>query len=188
MLGGKKIVIIDVETTGFSYDKDFIIEVGLVEVDLETGKKLTLYDELISPPLPYEDLAKTWIIQNYIEINDVIFAEPLEKHFDQIQGLLNLYTLGCTAFNNVFDFGFMEAAGFDLPKKLACPMRLSTDICKLPAARKGVGRYKYPKAEEAYNYFFPDANYIELHRGADDAWHEADIVKKLYDLGIFKID
>jgi DNA polymerase-3 subunit epsilon len=42
--------------------------------------------------------------------------------------------------------------------------------------------------EEAFKFFFPESQYIEAHRGADDAKHEAMIVYELYKLGIFKIN
>jgi DNA polymerase-3 subunit epsilon len=32
---------------------------------------------------------------------------------------------------------------------------------------------KWPKVEEAWEYFFPDTKYIEAHRALDDAQHEA---------------
>jgi hypothetical protein len=41
---------------------------------------------------------------------------------------------------------------------------------------------------EAYNHFFPEKNYKELHRGGDDSLHEAEIVYELYKLGEFKLD
>lgn len=86
----------------------------------------------------------------------------------------------------MFDFGFLKDRGFTFPIELDCPMKLSTDICKIPSPR-GRG-YKWPKVQEAYDFFFPDNEYIEKHRGADDAFYEADIVYKLYQMEIFKID
>jgi DNA polymerase-3 subunit epsilon len=47
---------------------------------------------------------------------------------------------------------------------------------------------KWPSVMEAYKFFFPESKYIEQHRGADDAFYEADIVQKLYEMSIFKID
>lgn len=183
------VIIIDVETTGFSYSKDHIIEIGMVELNIVTGKKILLYSEFVAPELDLDELQTTWILsQGHINILDIVFAKSLEDQRQQIQGLLNLYPIGCTAYNNTFDFGFMEAKGFELPKKLGCPMRLSVDICKKQAVRKDAGKYKYPSAEEAYNHFFPGSNHKTAHRGGDDAWHEADIVYELYKLGIFKID
>ena len=70
--------------------------------------------------------------------------------------------------------------------ELPCPMLISTNICKIPGKRGG---YKWPKAEEAYNFFCrteeTDEDWVELHRAADDAYHEAEIVKELYDRGVF---
>lgn len=100
--------------------------------------------------------------------------------------ILDSYPLGATAFNNEFDFGFLENRNFVFPKKLPCPMKLSTDICKIPH-KNGRGN-KWPTVEEAFNFFFPDANFVEKHRGADDAFHEAMIVHELFKLGVFKID
>ncbi len=62
-------------------------------------------------------------------------------------------------------------------------MLVSTPICKCPN-KNGRGGYKWPKVEEAYKHFFPESEYVELHRGADDAFHEADIVYELHKLGL----
>ena len=64
-------------------------------------------------------------------------------------------------------------------------MKLSTDICKIPSPR-GRG-YKWPNVEEAYKFFTVKTDFIEKHRGADDALHEAEIIHHLYKLGIFKL-
>ncbi len=69
---------------------------------------------------------------------------------------------------------------------LDCPMQLSTPILQLPPTRQGTS-HKWPKVEEAWAYFFPDQPYIELHRGADDARHEALIVWELYKRDVFKV-
>ena len=61
-------------------------------------------------------------------------------------------------------------------------MLVSTPICKIP---NKWGKDKWPKVEEAYNFFFPGNDYVELHRGADDAFHEADIVFELIKRGKF---
>jgi len=182
-----KILIVDLETTGFSASKDHIVEIGLVELDLMTGKKITLYDELISPPMEIEDIEKSWVVtKGYINALDIVFGRPLDEALPQLQNLIDLYPLGITAFNNSFDFGFLEYYGIEFIKKLPCPMHLSTNICKFPGY-SGI-KLKRPSCEQAYNFYFPGAEWVELHRGADDAWHEADIVKKLYDMGVFKLD
>ena len=43
------------------------------------------------------------------------------------------------------------------------------------------------KHVKAWQHFFPGVDYIEQHRGADDAVHEAQIVYELYKLGVFTV-
>ena len=57
-----------------------------------------------------------------------------------------------------------------------------------PRCRCKNGYLKNPNVEEAFKFFFPDIQYSEKHRGLDDAKHEAMIVYKLYQMGVFKID
>jgi len=187
-----KILIIDIETTNFSPKKDKIVEVGIVALDLMNGNTEIVFDEIIHEPgIKQIDVEKRWVFENS-DIGDQFFdhdCRNLEMNksseisaFDDIQKILNSYPLGATAFNKAFDFGFMKHRGFIFPKELRCPMILATNICKLPAKRGG---YKWPKVEEAYKYFFPGKSYVEKHRGADDAIHEAEIVYKIYKLGLF---
>ena len=65
-------------------------------------------------------------------------------------------------------------------------MKLSTDICQIPHANRSGN--KWPKVEEAHLHFFGDVGYVEKHRGADDAYYEAEIVFELYKRGVFLID
>jgi len=180
-----KILIIDIETTGFLKAGGYIVEVGMVELDLNTGKRMILFDEVCHEKgISHYDVASSWIVKNSsLTIKMVQTSKNLERLRKKIQGIIDLYTDGCTAYNNVFDFGFMEDRGFTFPVKLDCPMKLSTSICKIKK-KKGSG-YKWPSVEEAYKYFIGDG-YVELHRGADDAMHEAEIIYELYLRGIFK--
>lgn len=182
-----KIIIIDIETTDFLQRGGKIVEVGIVELDLSNGNREIIFDSVCwETGLTEKEVDESWIIKNSELTKEAIrTSKNLKVLQPEIQQILNSYPIGATAFNNSFDFGFLESRGFTFPKKLPCPMKLSTDICKLPKAN-GYG-YKWPKVEEAHKYFFGDIGYIEKHRGADDAFHEAQIVHKLYELGIFKI-
>lgn len=181
-----KILIIDIETTGFLNEGGKIVEIGIVELDLSNGKKKILFDEVCHEKgITKEEVENSWIVNNSTLTVDLIrVSKPLHKLKDQIQEIINSYDLGTTAFNNAFDFGFMESRGFVFPTKLDCPMKLSTDICQLPSPRGG---FKWPKVQEAHDFFFGKTDYIETHRGADDAFHEADIVFELFKRGVFKI-
>lgn len=182
-----KILILDIETTGFQNQGGKIVEVGIVELCLETANRIILFDEVCHEQgITLEELEKSWIIKNSdLTPQMVKYSGSLESKRKRIDKILQDYPLGATAFNNAFDFCFLESRGFAFPKKLPCPMKLATDICQLPSPRGG---YKWPKVEEAHLHFFGDVGYVEKHRGADDAFFEAEIVYELYKLGIFKID
>lgn len=182
-----KILVIDLETTGFLQKGGKIIEIGIVGLNLETGGKKILFNEVCHErPMTRKEVEDSWIVKNStMTVEEIQNSRQLKFLQPAIQAILNKYPTGATAFNNAFDFGFMENRGFVFPKKLDCPMKLSTDICKIP--HKNRGGYKWPNFEEAHKHFFGETGYVEQHRGADDAFYEADLVYKLYQLGIFKI-
>jgi len=182
----KKILIIDIETTGFLNQGGKIVEVGIVELNLENGERKIIFDKVTHEKgITKSEVENAWIISNSdLTVEDVRHSKRLDLLKPEIQEILNNYKLGATAFNRSFDFDFLEDRGFIFPKKLPCPMLLSTDIIKLPGK---FGNFKWPKVEEAYDYFFQNNDYIEKHRGADDAFHEAEIVYELYKKGYFKL-
>ena len=180
-----KILIIDIETTGFLNQGGKIVEVGIVELNLSNGEKKILFDKVTHEKgITREEVEESWIVNNSdLTVEDVRTSKRLDRLLPEIQLIIDKYPFGATAFNRSFDFDFLESRGIRFPKKLPCPMILSTDVCKIPG---NYGKYKWPKVEEAYDYFFPNNDYIEKHRGADDAFHEADIVYELHKLGLYK--
>jgi len=189
-----KIAIIDIETTHFLEKGGKIIEIGIVELDLETGEREIIFSEFCHEAgITLKEVEDSWIVENSdITVEDIRQSKKLFVLQPKIQEIINRYPLGATAFNNKFDFGFLENRGFVFPKKLACPMKLSVDVLQIPPTvkmvRAGYNNYKTPNVQEAYDFFFPNNDYIEKHRGADDAFHEAEIVFELYKRGIFTID
>ena len=185
----KKILVLDIETTGFLKQGGSIVEIGIVELDLDNGEINEVYSSLCKEDIfneRHQEHPYGWIFNNSdLKFKEVMKASEFAIVKNQVQTILDKYPLGCTAFNNFFDFGFLRDRGL-LIKGLPCPMQLSTPICKLPK-RNGYNGYKWPKVEEAFDHFFPDNDYTEKHRGADDAYHEAQIVYELYKMGIFKI-
>lgn len=186
----KKILILDIETTGFLNQGGAIVEIGIVELDLDTGEIKEVFESLLKEKIltaKHRQEPFGWIFNNSDLTVEAVRNAPDELEvFLQVQAILNKYPLGCTAFNKKFDFDFLKSRGIGV-KDLPCPMILSTDICKLPN-RSGHSGYKWPKVEEAFNHFYPDIEYTEKHRGLDDAKHEAMIVYKLYEMGIFKLE
>lgn len=186
----KKILVLDIETTGFLNEGGSIVEIGIVELNLNNGDCKIIYNSLCRENIltaKHKEEPFGWIFRNSdLTVEEVRNAPLFEKVKKEVQEILNKYPLGCTAYNNVFDFGFLRDRGIVI-KGLPCPMKLSTPICQIPN-QNGYSGYKWPKVEEAYEHFFPNSNYIEKHRGADDALHEAQIVYSLYKMGVFKIE
>ncbi len=200
----KKILIVDIETTGFLNQGGSIVEIGIVELDLDSGDVKIIYDSLCQEDIlnashreyldyiskgqtPPKD-AKGWIFGNSnLTPGELRNAPAFDLVKRQVQEIINEYPLGITAFNKKFDLDLLRDRGITIPTELPCPMILSTDICKLPKTN-GYGGYKWPKVEEAWEHFFgKDTGYVEAHRGADDAKHEAMIVYKLYEIGVFEL-
>jgi DNA polymerase III alpha subunit (gram-positive type) len=185
----KKILVVDIETTGLKPETDFILEVGIVELDLETGDIEILYDAMVRENgMTDAHLKNSWLVKNgYMTEAEYQRAISFDVAKGKIQTIIDneIYS-GATAYNKVFDFGFFKRAGIVVKNELSCPMILSTDVCKIPNQYRAE-QYKWPKVEEAWAFFFPDKPYKELHRGADDAFHEAQIVFELYKRDLFKV-
>ena len=181
-----KIAILDIETTDFINDGGKIVEVGIVELDINTGYTKIVYNKVTHETgITRQEVENSWIIANSdLTVEAVMHSTNLTKLKPEIQAVIDSYPSGITAYNNAFDYKFMKDRGFILRKTLPCPMRVSRNIV---CAKDKRGRVKAPTVEEAYKYFFPNEKYIEKHRGADDALHEAKIVFKLIELGVLKI-
>jgi DNA polymerase-3 subunit epsilon len=181
----RKIIVVDIETTGFLNQGGKIVEIGIVKLDLNTGDTKPLYNSLIKESgldKSHTQGKMGWIFKNSdLRFEDLENAPTLENQQELIQTLFNLYQ--ATAYNKAFDFGFLKDRGF-LINELPCPMHLATPILKINSGF-GKGNYKWPSVEEAWKYFFRDISYIEAHRALDDAEHEAKIIFELYKLGLF---
>ena len=152
-----KILILDIETTGFMKQNGSIIEVGAVELNIKTGEIKEVFNSLLKEDIygpAHEVVPLGWIFEHSdLKYEDILMAPPAADVFKDLQNLINSYPLGCTAYNNKFDFDFLEDRGIVIDKKLPCPMLLSTNICRLPGR---YGKFKWPKVEEAYSFFFPE--------------------------------
>ncbi len=172
-----KIVVIDLETSGFSPEHNIILEIGAVLLDLSNGAIKPLFNELIKEEGFNKSVKHCWALEN----SDLSFDEILEKgkSLDEIRNRLqsSLDQYPVTAFNSAFDIGFLSRRGFNIPKTTPCIMKTCTPIVGIKDRR---GRNKWPNVDEAWAFFFPDISYTEKHRGFDDAAHEARILYKLY--------
>ena len=184
----REILIIDIETTHFLRYGGSIVEVGMVSLNLDDGSTTVVFDSMCREKIltgKHREKPFGWIFRNSsLTVEAVRRAPAFEDLQAEMQQLIDQHPLGATAYNRAFDFDFLEDRGIVFPVKLQCPMLLSTPVCKLPG---NYGDYKWPKVEEAWAHFFPNHSYVEQHRGADDALHEAAIVFELYRRGLFKV-
>lgn len=179
-----KILVVDIETTDFLDKGGSIVEIGAVELDLGTGDIKHVFNSLCREKILTAKHREAWIFKNSdLTVEEVRNAPPFEEVAAQFQAIMNQYTLGIAAYNRAFDFSFLQSRGLVLPRHLPCPMIVATDVCKLPGR---YGKSKWPKVEEAWEFLFPTVPYVEKHRGADDAYHEAMIIYELFRRGEYR--
>ena len=183
-LRGELIAVVDIETTGFSHKEDCIVEIGICELDLNSGNCRELFNKRIHENHFSSQHRSAWIFKNSdLKNEDILNAKPLEMYRTRLQRIFNLYPT--TAFNKRFDLDYLKDRGF-LINELPCPMIIATDILKLPP-KKASTLYKWPTVEETWEYLFPDIKYVEKHRSYDDAFHEALIIFELYKRNKWKL-
>lgn len=176
------VAIIDLETTGLDPIYDLIVEIGIVELNLLTGETRVLFDSVVKEQTFGEEYRNSWIFENSDLTFEVVQNAPLfDDIIPDIQDILTKYSV--TAFNKLFDLGFLKARGITMPNELPCIMLTATNILKIPFLRS-TKEFKWPNCQEAWNYFFPNSYYIEQHRALDDARHEAMIFFEIYRRGL----
>ncbi|WP_424945916.1 3'-5' exoribonuclease domain-containing protein [Candidatus Spongiihabitans sp.] len=131
----KEIAIVDIETSGFQNQGGLIVEIGIVGLNLETGNITTEFESIVKENGFGEKHSKDpygWIFQNSdLNYDDVLQAHDLTKMIPDIQAIFNKYSLGATAFNKQFDFGFLKSRGLTI-KELPCIMLSATPVVNLP--------------------------------------------------------
>ncbi len=185
----KEIAVVDIETSGFQNQGGLIVEIGIVSLDLDTGNITNEFDSIVKEDdfsIKHSQNPFGWVFQNSdLKYEDVVSANSLIEMLPSIQKIFDKFPIGATAFNKQFDFGFLQSRGLKI-RELPCIMLSATDVVDLPP-NPGFYTPKWPKVEEAWEYFFPNIDYIEAHRALDDARHEALIAYELYKLGKFEI-
>jgi DNA polymerase III epsilon subunit family exonuclease len=121
--------VIDFETTGFSPNKDDIIEFAAVKVtDGEIGEVIT---ELCAPKQTYISSRITQITG--ITPGMVADELPFELRLREFLDFIGNDTV--VAHNIPFDMGFLRrycgGAGLRVPSKTLCTLQLSRRICRL---------------------------------------------------------
>ena len=121
----RKVVFLDLETTGASAGQDRITEVGLIEVD--GGYFVREWSSLVNPGIPIPPL-----IQSLTGINDSMvatapyFEDIARELYEAIDGRMLI------AHNARFDYGFLEQEfkriDQDFSAPVLCTVRLSRKL------------------------------------------------------------
>jgi DNA polymerase-3 subunit epsilon len=181
-----EIIVVDIETTGLSPQHDYIIEIGICKLNLDSGKITKLFDKVVRERGVSQSDRNAWIFQNSnLKFEEVINAPLLDRFIPELQDIFDKFP--ATAYNKRFDFSFLRMSGISIDNELPCPMITATPIMKLERKNQYGNiynnyefQYKYPNVEEAWHYYIPNVHYIELHRAYDDAVHEARILFEMY--------
>lgn len=175
-----KLLVVDIETTGFYVNSDAIVEIGITLVDTKTKEVRLVFDNVIKHGKFNEKKHKnSWIFKNTtLTVEDFLKANSLNSYYVELQGWFDLYPM--TAYNKSFDIRFLKAAGFKM-KDTKCLMKTAKQYS---TARNKSGGLKVPSVEEIYNQFFMDKGqvYVEEHRAGADAIDESKILLHMVDL------
>ncbi|MDB4403245.1 exonuclease domain-containing protein [bacterium] len=175
--------VFDIETTGFLNKGGFIVEVGIAKLNLETGHVESVFDSVCREQGMTAKDRTAWIFENSdLTVEEVRIAPLLDDIMPELQEHADSFDF-ITAYNKRFDFDFLSSRGLKIKNEGPCPMVAATPVCKLPSRSFRGGGYKWPKVEEAWDFFFPNEPYVEQHRGLDDAMHESKIIHRLCELG-----
>ena len=120
----RKVVFLDLETTGATATRDRITEVGLIEVD--DGYFVREWSTLVNPGIPIPPL-----IQSLTGINDAMvakapyFEDIARELYEAIDGRMLI------AHNARFDYGFLEHEFKRLDQDFSAPV-----LCTVRLSRK----------------------------------------------------
>jgi DNA polymerase-3 subunit epsilon len=171
-----KLLIIDIETTGYIPEGHSIVEIGIVLCDSDTRETIPVFNQIVKDDeWDYDKHSNAWIFQNTdLTPDDVQFSNHIDYYREELQSLFDTYLI--TAYNKRFDVGFLTARGFTL-RDTKDLQETAKDVAKTLT-----GTRRPPSVERLYGWFFPEETYIEKHRGLDDALHEAKIFYKFCDM------
>jgi DNA polymerase III epsilon subunit-like protein len=176
-----KILVVDLETTSHdpmiddmrNLENSIISEIGVVRLDLETGKIEPVFDSICREDKTCS--AQSWIFGNSsLTHEDVLSAEHLQAYKDELQELFDHYH--ATSWWHEYDFSRLEhpSRGIRIQHKFWDPALALRTYLKIPFP-DGTD-YKRPGVSEAYQYFNPGRTLDHPHRALKDAEIEARII------------
>ena len=149
-----EIVVVDLETTGFDFYKDEILQVSIIDQD-----ENVLLNEYCKP-----EKNNTWPeaeAVNGISPDMVKDKKPFEFYSKKIEEIINNAKL-VLIYNAKFDFNFLRAKGLDLHCKVRDVMLEFAEV--FGDFNEYFGNYKWQKlitAAEYYNYNFKAHDSLE---------------------------
>lgn len=188
------IVIFDTETTGLIpkstplngknlHKFPYVLQLSWIVYNLNT-KQTIENDFIIKCPIPIpEESTKIHGITNKMSKNGYNFSEVFDMFLEDIKNCDEI-----VAHNINFDLNMLEVECFRLDrfsdvdllfrKKYYDTMLKSVDILKLEG---NFGKYKWPRLNECYNYFF-GRDFENQHDALGDIRATLDVYKKLRDI------
>ncbi|MGX8684451.1 MAG: exonuclease domain-containing protein, partial [Lachnospiraceae bacterium] len=164
-IADKSYVVFDLETTGFSPEKNRIIEFGAVKV--ENGEITGRFSEFVNPqvPIPYRITQLTGITDDM-----VINADPIEKVLPRFLS----FSEGCilVGHNVTFDIGFVRENCRRLG--YGCPFTTVDTLGISRALLPGHAKYTLDAVAKVLG-----VTLLNHHRAVDDAECTAEIFRKL---------
>jgi len=173
------IAVVDIETASinpeikFNVENDVICEIGIVKLNLDSGKITNLFDQICHEGKCCS--SKSWIFKNTsLTHSEMTNSSHLDDFKKEIQSIFDQYNV--TAWNQEYDFQRLEhpSRGFIIPNKYWDPMIVLTDLIKIPHP-SGRG-YKWPSVPEGWKYFNPNKRFVHQHRAIQDARDESTII------------
>ena len=120
----EQFVVVDLETTGLDEDRDEIIEIGAIRVNLATDSKDT-FQALIKPRMDVPEFITklTGITQGMVDRD----GRPLFDVLSEFTGFIG--NLPLVTFNASFDMGFLQSAaskhGIHISNQYTCALRMA---------------------------------------------------------------
>ena len=194
-----KLVVIDIETTGGKINHDKITEIGIVELDINTGDIKILFNSLINEDgFEIKKYMDSYGLKNSgispFKI-DLLKNHSIDDFKDILGQVFKSSKVASWAINN-FDFLWLESRGFVIPRKLFDIQRFAKEIIRKKDKNASFNlenawkffRESRKQGEDRFGRYLKEKDYIVSHRALDDAWHEAKILYLLIKKYKFPID
>jgi DNA polymerase III epsilon subunit-like protein len=157
------ILIVDCETTSLYSNMGSLVNVGVTELDENTGMITPKFEALIKDGVALDP--KAWVFQHTTLTPQDIEEKglPIEQVVEVLNELFKDKPV--TAYNTKFDYGWLRSRGVVIPNEYPCIMETAKSIMKSQ-------KYAVPVALAYYKI-----EAVEPHQALDDSILEAVILR-----------